>query len=81
MLTGGPVRVGYATGSPRIGEVAPGCAVASWFLAPGLFHGLAVRSGAAVVAEPLGAHPLVVDLVVRRYRAGIIERATSLVRA
>ena len=68
-LTGGPVRIGYATGRPRIGDVAPGCAVASWFLAPGLFHRLAAASGGRVVAEPLGAHPLVADLIARRYRA------------
>ncbi|MGH3878020.1 MAG: sirohydrochlorin chelatase, partial [Actinophytocola sp.] len=76
MFVGGPVRVAYATARPRIEDVAAGCAVASWFLAPGLFHRLAAASGAAVVAEPLGAHPRVADLIVRRYRTGItrVER-------
>lgn len=73
------VRVGYATGSPRIAEVVrPGDAVAAWLLAPGLFHRIA-RASAEVVAEPLGAHRYVVDLTVARYR-GIIEDATTLTR-
>jgi sirohydrochlorin ferrochelatase len=77
-LVGEPVRVAYASASPRIADVAPGRAVASWFLAPGLFHRLATDSGAALVAEPLGTHPLVVDLVVRRYHAGAsTSRANS----
>ncbi len=81
-LTGGPVRVGYVAGTgPRIADMAAGYAVASWFLAPGLFHRIAAASGAALVAEPLGAHPLVADLVVRRYRTGIIEGATTLLGA
>ncbi|OLF16405.1 sirohydrochlorin chelatase [Actinophytocola xanthii] len=76
--TGTEVRVGYATGEPRIAEVlTEGMAVASWLLAPGLFHRIARASGAAVVAEPLGAHPRVVALTVARYR-GIIESATRL---
>jgi len=70
--TGGRVRIGYvATAAPRIGAVVSAlgerAAVASWLLAPGLFHRTAVDSGAAVVADPLGAHPKVVDLIVRRY--------------
>lgn len=68
-----PVRIGYATASPRIGEAVAASrgrrvAVASWLLAPGLFHRAAATSGAAVVAAPIGAHPAVADLVVARYR-------------
>ncbi|MGX7825108.1 sirohydrochlorin chelatase [Actinokineospora sp. 24-640] len=70
--TGGPVRVGHAaTAAPGIAEVVAEArgrvAVASWLLAPGLFHQAALDSGADVVAAPLGAHPRVADLVVRRY--------------
>lgn len=69
---GTPVRVGYATGAPLIAEVVAESrgrvAVASWLLAPGLFHRAASTSGAAVVAAPIGAHPAVADLVVSRYR-------------
>lgn len=77
--TGVEVRVGYAMGSPKIAEVVEdGWAVASWLLAPGLFHRIA-RASAEVVAEPLGTHRHVVDLVAARYR-GIIESATRLKR-
>ncbi|MEJ2854835.1 MULTISPECIES: sirohydrochlorin chelatase [unclassified Saccharothrix] len=69
---GGPVQVGYAaTASPRIADVVaatPGrVAVASWLLAPGLFHRAVSESGAAVVAAPIGAHLRVVEAVLLRY--------------
>ena len=35
-------------------------AVASWLLAPGVFHRAALGCGADVVAAPLGSHPAVV---------------------
>ncbi|WNV82490.1 sirohydrochlorin chelatase [Umezawaea sp. Da 62-37] len=67
--------VGYvATASPSVAEVVAGLkacgrrvAVASWLLAPGLFHRRLADVGADVVAEPLGAHPRVVDAVLLRY--------------
>jgi Uncharacterized conserved protein len=75
---GAPVRVGYAaTARPAIADAVSGVrdaagpgsrvAVASWLLAPGLFQRKLDATGADVVAGPLGAHPRVVDLVVRRY--------------
>jgi sirohydrochlorin ferrochelatase len=69
----GACRVGFvATSSPALAEVlAPGMAVASWFLAPGLFHRRAAAAGAEVTAAPLGAHPAVAELVVRRYRHAV----------
>lgn len=71
------VHIGYcATARPALPQAIAQArarggrvAVASWLLAPGLFHRAAVSAGADLVAEPIGAHPLVVDLVVRRYRA------------
>ncbi|WP_335645129.1 sirohydrochlorin chelatase [Amycolatopsis albispora] len=72
---GVPVRVGFAaTARPSVAEVVDSLrrhrvAVASWLLAPGLFHRRLADSGAAVVAEPLGAHPAIADLVVRRYQS------------
>jgi sirohydrochlorin ferrochelatase len=42
-------------------------AVGSWLRAPGLFQRKLVEAGAEVVAEPLGVHPSVVDLILRRY--------------
>jgi hypothetical protein len=57
-----------ATSKPALTDlVTPETAVASWFLAPGLFHRRAMASGAAVVAAPLGAHPKIAELIVRRY--------------
>jgi len=65
---GRPVRIGYVTtASPHIADVAAGSAVASWLLAPGLFHRMVAGSGAALVTDPLGAHPRVAGLIARRY--------------
>ena len=67
---GSRVRVGFvATGAPRVAPLVAGLraaehsrvAVASWLLAPGLFHCRLASAGADVVAAPLGAHPEVVD--------------------
>jgi sirohydrochlorin ferrochelatase len=68
------VHIGYcATAEPRlpqaIARLEGRVAVASWLLAPGLFHRAATRAGAAVVGAPIGVHPLVVDLIIARYRA------------
>jgi sirohydrochlorin ferrochelatase len=71
------VRVGFAaTAVPRVDELvaelrAAGerrIAVASWLLAPGLFHTRLADAGADAVGAPLGAHPDVVGAVVARYR-------------
>jgi len=71
------VRVGFvATASPRVDAVVAGLraagerriTVASWLLAPGIFHTRLAEAGADVVAPPLGAHPDVVATVVARYR-------------
>ncbi|MBB5807798.1 sirohydrochlorin ferrochelatase [Saccharothrix ecbatanensis] len=69
---GGPVTIGYAaTATPHISDVVASAsgrvAVASWLLAPGLFHQAVVASGAAVVAAPIGAHLRVVEAVLLRY--------------
>ncbi|MFC4004315.1 sirohydrochlorin chelatase [Prauserella oleivorans] len=70
-----PVRVGYAaTAGPSVAEAVdaarrPGrrVVVASWLLAPGLFQRRLEDSGADLVSQPLGSHPAVADLVLRRY--------------
>lgn len=85
---GAPVRIGYAAASsPSIGDVVrevranagPGArvAVASWLLAPGLFQRRLDDAAADVVAEPLGAHARVVELVVRRYTEARYALATA----
>lgn len=43
-------------------------AVATHLLAPGFFADRLAEAGADVTSAPLGAHPEIVDLVVRRYR-------------
>ena len=69
------VHIGYcATAVPALPQAIARLrgrrvAVASWLLAPGLFHRAATRAGADLVADPIGVHPLVVDLIVTRYRA------------
>lgn len=74
---GRKVRVGFvATATPRMDAVVADLraagerrvAVASWLLAPGVFHTRLDGLGADVVAAPLGAHHDVVATVVARYR-------------
>jgi sirohydrochlorin ferrochelatase len=74
--------VGFiASGSPPVASVvrtlrdrgAHTVAVASWLLAPGWFHSQLATVGANTVAPPLGAHPAVIDLIVRRYLAAARE--------
>jgi sirohydrochlorin ferrochelatase len=72
------VRVGFvATAAPPVDAVVAALraagdrriAVASWLLAPGIFHTRLARAGADVVGAPLGAHPDVVALIAARYTA------------
>jgi sirohydrochlorin ferrochelatase len=56
-------------------EGARRVAVASWLLAPGLFHRALGESGADVVAEPLSTHEAVAELVVARYTAALAAAA------
>ncbi|MER6938711.1 CbiX/SirB N-terminal domain-containing protein [Nocardioides sp. NPDC127514] len=73
---GGPVRVATVSGSgaPPIDQVVrPGDAVSPYLLAPGFFSDL-VRSrssaaGAETVADVIGPHPDVIELVVHRAAA------------
>jgi sirohydrochlorin ferrochelatase len=66
-----------AMGGPRVpdavarlrAEGATRIAVASWLLAPGLFHRRLADCGADVVAEPLADHDAVLELIAQRYSA------------
>jgi sirohydrochlorin ferrochelatase len=79
LLLGADVRVGYAaTARPSVADAVSlardrgrRVAVASWLLAPGLFHRKVTDSGADVVAAPIGPHPGVVDLVSLRYHQAL----------
>lgn len=66
---GGP-RVPEAVARLRV-EGATRVAVASWLLAPGLFHRRLADCGADVVAEPLADHDAVLELIARRYHAAL----------
>ncbi len=81
VLTGVDVRVGFITSAqPSVPEAIGDrpVVIASWLLAPGLFHQRLVEMG--VASEPIGAHPRLVDLVVQRaLAAGIVDRSTMLV--
>jgi sirohydrochlorin ferrochelatase len=81
---GAPVRLAVLAGlGPRPEEVVrAGDAVSPYLLAPGFFARRAAATaqglGAGVVADPIGVHPLVVDLVVARVRALLAPaRATA----
>lgn len=83
---GGPVRVATVSGSgaPAIGDVVrPGDAVSPYLLAPGFFsETVRIRSsdaGAEVVADVIGPHPDVVELVVRRAAALLAEERSARV--
>lgn len=89
---GSRVRVGFvATGAPRVAPLVAGLraagerrvAVASWLLAPGMFHRRLMSAGADVVAAPLGAHPEVIDRLAQLVgSAAVFERGDlALVRS
>lgn len=85
---GGPVRVATVSGQGRpipevVGEArADGrVALAPYLLSPGFFsrraRSLAEEAGASVVAGVLGCHPLIVELVVRRYRGAFAAYSSA----
>jgi sirohydrochlorin ferrochelatase len=76
-LLNAPVEVGHAaTARPTVAEAvararergARRVAVASWLLAPGLFHARMAEAGAEVVSDPLCADDAVARVVLERYR-------------
>lgn len=86
---GTPVRIGYvATAAPRVPDAVAAAradapagtriAIAPWLLAPGLFQRSLTESGADLVADPIGDHPRIADLIVRRYLAARYYPAAPL---
>ncbi|ASU83935.1 cobalamin biosynthesis protein CbiX [Nocardiopsis gilva YIM 90087] len=78
-----PVEVGYiATATPRVPEVVRRVrrrghgrvAIASWLLAPGLFHQRLAEAGADVVAAPLCPDDEVAEAVAARYREVLVAQ-------
>ncbi len=75
---GTAVPVGYiAGGEPRVADVVAAqdgpVALVTWLLAPGAFHRWLADAGAVVVAEPLGDHDGVVEVVLARYVRGALR--------
>lgn len=71
-----PTRAGFVTAAnPRVRHAvaalrAEGCervAIAPYLLAPGRFASSLHQAGADLVAEPIGLHPLLVEVIVQRY--------------
>lgn len=78
---GATVHLGYAAGPvPTVADAVATAraaagggpvAVASYLLAPGYFQRRVEESGADVVTGPIAPHPLLVDVVLARYRAAL----------
>lgn len=65
----GPGPTAYETLAALRAGGAARVAALSLLLAPGHFHDRLAGVGAALTTAPLGVHPALVDLVVRRYRS------------
>jgi sirohydrochlorin ferrochelatase len=64
---GAEVSVAFISGGePNLAD-AQAEVVASYLLAPGAFHDLALASGAGIVSQPIRDHPVVARLVLARY--------------
>lgn len=61
------------SGEPRLCDVEP-AAVASFLIAPGRFADTAAGCGAAVVAPPIGADPLIAEIILDRYDFALARR-------
>jgi len=73
------VPVGFiSAGEPSLRELEP-VAVATYLLAPGAFSDSLIDSGAAIVAAPLGADPLIAEIILDRFDAAVSECATRRV--
>lgn len=75
----GEVHLGFvATGAPTVADIVGrinGAGrrvfIASYLLAPGVFHTKLGQCGAHAVTEPLGAHPDLVALLARRFTSPV----------
>jgi sirohydrochlorin ferrochelatase len=85
----GEVHVGFiATGAPNFADVVTKLRgagrrrifTASYLLAPGAFHTRLLDCGATVVAEPLGPHPKIVELLSRRFSDAAIRHRLGACR-
>ncbi|GAA0505671.1 hypothetical protein Ade02nite_72020 [Paractinoplanes deccanensis] len=79
-------HVGYVAGhDPKVADVVAGLrergarriAIASYLLADGLFYRKLHQAGADWVTPPLCLDPVTTDLVLQRYRAGLLTTASA----
>lgn len=85
----GETHIGFvATGAPVVADVVDRLRrsghrrvfIASYLLAPGVFHSKLHSCGATAVADPLGAHPAVVSLLAGRFTAPVFPMAVRYAR-
>ena len=87
----GPVSIGYAaSATPRIavatdlarsalGGAEHGRVVlATYLIAPGFFSKRLAEAGADIVAEPLGAHPAIAQIIVDRFTEALTQLPTAV---
>lgn len=65
-----------ASGAPQLSKLHPDV-VASYLLAPGAFHDAVTAAGAAITSAPVGAHPVLAELVLARYDAAQVPGRTA----
>jgi sirohydrochlorin ferrochelatase len=71
-LAPGRVEVRQLSEFDPFAGISSDALVVNYLLAPGKFDGrLRQLAGARVVGEPIGAHPLVIEVVLERYRDGV----------
>jgi len=65
-----PVSIGQLTDPDPFAQAGPVDQVANYLLAPGYFNDkLHLLANAEVISDPIGAHPLVADVIIDRYDA------------
>lgn len=82
-----PALAGFVTASsPTVPGAVAGLraaghrrvAIASYLLAPGRFSDQLAEAGADAVSEPIGVHPLLVELIASRWRAALTQPLTLI---
>ena len=72
-VIGEPVSAAFVSaGEPRLTDVEAQI-VSTYLLAPGLFADQVKACGAHVIAEPIGAHPVLTEIVLDRYRSELTQ--------
>jgi sirohydrochlorin ferrochelatase len=66
-----------SAGSPRLADLGPVPAIASFVLAPGYFHDTLDAVDCPVVSAPLGAAPELVDIALARYDTALSDAETG----